>query len=196
MATNINELPWPLRIVIAIFAGILAYAAGFYFLLQDQKAVNATDQAALDKVKARNNVLRQNEPLLIQVNSQIAALQLQIKQTEKVVPANKDVPGFINVIQDTASSSGIALRYLKPQAVVERDQYYGEMPFNIQIDGSYYSILSFFDRISKLERIVNIENIRVGSIAKGGAGGYAPGPGATVVVTCVARTFYSRAIAK
>lgn len=196
MATNINELPWPLRIVIAIFAGALVYAGGYYWWVQDAKTKNVADQAILDRIRARNNLLRQNEPLLVQVNSQIAALQLQIKQTEKVVPAGKDVSGFITVMQDTANSSGIALRYLKPQAVVERDPYYGEMPFNIQIDGSYFAILSFFDRISKLERIVNMENIRVGSIAKNGAGGYAPGPGATVMVTCVARTFYSRAISK
>src|SRR5579883_1651480 len=135
MATNFNELPWPLRIVIALVAGALVYVGGYYGWIQDQKTKNASDQAALDKIRARNNVLRQNEPLLVQVNSQIAALQLQIKQTEKVVPANKDVSGFITMMQDTANSSGIALRYFKPQPVVERDPYYGEMPFNIQVDG-------------------------------------------------------------
>ena len=40
-------------------------------------------------------------------------------------------------------------------------QYYTEVPFDLELDGPYYSALNFFDRVSKLERIVNISGLLV-----------------------------------
>jgi type IV pilus assembly protein PilO len=190
--TNMNELPWYAKLLISIGLGVALLFGGYYFLLQSMKDDNAKAQKQLDLIKTRNKQLRDTEPLLKNVEARIAVLQQQIKIQEKIVPKDKDVPGFIDMVQNAATESGIALRYLKPQALVERDQYYGEMPFAVQIDGSYYAILSFFKRVSELERIVNVENIHVGSTKGGGAGGYQSTAATTVVVTCTARTFYSR----
>jgi Tfp pilus assembly protein PilO len=30
------------------------------------------------------------------------------------------------------------------------------VPFEMELDGPYYSMLNFFDRVGKLERIVNV----------------------------------------
>ncbi len=35
------------------------------------------------------------------------------------------------------------------------------MPFDLEIDGPYYSVLNFFDRVGKLERIVNVSNVLI-----------------------------------
>jgi len=189
-----NELPWYAKVLISLAAGAALLFGGYYFWLQNMKDDNAKAQQKLDLIKRRNQQLRDTEPKLKDVEARIAVLQQQIKIQEKIVPKDKDVPGFIDIMQNAATESGISLRFLKPQPLVERDQYYGEMPFNMQIDGSYYAILSFFKRVSELERIVNIENIKVGSVAKGGNGGYTATPTTTVVVGCTVRTFYSKSI--
>src|SRR5579883_1560315 len=179
--TNMNELPWYAKVLISLVAGAALIFGGQYFWLQQFKDDNAKAQKQLDVLLARNKQLRETEPKLKDVEARIAVLQQQIKIQEKIVPKDKDVPGFIDMMQNAASESGIALRFLKPQPLVERDPYYGEMPFSVQVDGSYYAILSFFKRVSELERIVNIENIRVGSTAKNGNGGYQATPATTVV---------------
>ncbi|MFQ5781101.1 MAG: type 4a pilus biogenesis protein PilO, partial [Nitrospiria bacterium] len=40
---------------------------------------------------------------------------------------------------------------------------YVEIPVNIEVAGGYHSLAVFFDKISKLSRIVNVSNIRMTS---------------------------------
>jgi Tfp pilus assembly protein PilO len=69
------------------------------------------------------------------------------------------------------------------------------VPFAIDIDGPYYSVLNFFQRVAELERIVNVSNMQMGNTKSGGAakvkGSYPYAPGETVVASCVATTFFS-----
>ena len=36
------------------------------------------------------------------------------------------------------------------------------MPFEVELDGPYYSMLNFFDSVGKLERIVNVSGLHGG----------------------------------
>jgi Tfp pilus assembly protein PilO len=69
------------------------------------------------------------------------------------------------------------------------------VPFAIDIDGPYYSVLNFFQRVSELERIVNIDNLQMANTKTTGPakvkGTYSYAPGETVVASCTATTFFS-----
>jgi type IV pilus assembly protein PilO len=78
---------------------------------------------------------------------------------------------------------------------VANKEFYSEVPFSIDIDGPYYSVLNFFQRVSELERIVNVSNMQMGNTKSGSAakvkGSYQYSPGETVLASCVATTFFS-----
>ena len=69
----------------------------------------------------------------------------------------------------------------------------------LNIAGPYYAVLDFFQRVSKMERIINISNLAMASVTKpSGAGvkhAYHYEPNESVVASCMATTFYSRASA-
>jgi Tfp pilus assembly protein PilO len=69
------------------------------------------------------------------------------------------------------------------------------MPFDIELDGPYYSMLNFFDRVGKLERIVNISGLLVSTTKNPSAAKvkhtYQYAPNESVVATCTATTFFS-----
>jgi Tfp pilus assembly protein PilO len=74
-------------------------------------------------------------------------------------------------------------------------EYYTEMPFDIELDGPYYSMLNFFDRVGKLERIVNMSGLILAN-TKNPMGAkakhtYQYAPNESVVATCTATTFFS-----
>src|SRR5437773_2113679 len=66
---------------------------------------------------------------------------------------------------------------------------------NAELDGPYYSMLGFFDQVSKLERIVNVSNLQVATTKKASEAKakhtYKYAPNESVVATCVATTFFS-----
>jgi Tfp pilus assembly protein PilO len=69
------------------------------------------------------------------------------------------------------------------------------MPFDLELDGPYYSVLNFFDRVSKLERIVDISNLLVASTKKPADAKakhtYEYAASESIVATCTATTFFS-----
>jgi Tfp pilus assembly protein PilO len=84
-------------------------------------------------------------------------------------------------------------RYTAQQ--VSSKEFYTAVPFEIELDGSYYSMMRFFDDVSKLERIVNVSNLLVANTKKSSEAKvkhtYQYAPGESVVATCVATTFFS-----
>jgi len=69
------------------------------------------------------------------------------------------------------------------------------VPFDLELDGPYYSMLNFFDRVSKLERIVNVSSLMVASTKAPGAAKtkhtYQYAPNESVVAAFTATTYFS-----
>ncbi|HTW32757.1 MAG TPA: type 4a pilus biogenesis protein PilO, partial [Candidatus Sulfotelmatobacter sp.] len=78
---------------------------------------------------------------------------------------------------------------------VKSQQYYTEVPFEVELDGPYYSALNFFDRVSKLERIVNVSNLLVATTKNPAAAKakrtYVYAPNESIIATFVATTYFS-----
>jgi type IV pilus assembly protein PilO len=77
---------------------------------------------------------------------------------------------------------------------VTQKQYYSELPFDLEIDGPYFSMLNFFEKVGTMERIVNIEGLRmagIGSKVSVAKRKYEYAPGETITVACTAKTFFS-----
>ena len=74
-------------------------------------------------------------------------------------------------------------------------EFYTEVPFEIEFDGPFYSMLGFFDRLGKVERIVNVSNLMVASTRKPSDAKakhtYQYAPGESVVATAVTTTYFS-----
>ncbi len=63
------------------------------------------------------------------------------------------------------------------------DKFYEEIPVKVNITGGFTSMVYFFDKIAKLPRIINIEDISIGDAKD------VPGRGRVVNTTCVVKTY-------
>ena len=65
----------------------------------------------------------------------------------------------------------------------------------MELDGPYYSVLNFFDRVGKLERIVNMSDLLIANTKKRNDAKvkhtYQYAPNESIVATCKATTFFS-----
>jgi type IV pilus assembly protein PilO len=180
--------------VIVLVAVLVAAGAYFGFL----KAMDDANRVALEALKAKqaeNENLRSFEPKLAELERQIGTLQAQMEIQKKIVPDEKEADKFISLVQDTANAAGIEVRSFTTKPIASKE-FYTEAPFEMEIDGPYFGVLNFFERVAKLERIINVENLHMGSTKK--TGGvvkkvYQYGPGESVVASYVAKTFYSNA---
>ncbi len=197
-----NELPFIARLGVLIVAGAGIFAAAWYGFIPGMNglaAMRAANDAAMEKVKAQeadNARLKPYEGQLKQLEVQIESLQRQMERQKEIVPEEKSADQFIRDLQNDAQQAGVEIRgYVsKPE---NAKQYYTEVPFDIEVDGPYFAMLNFFEKVGTMERIVNIDGLKMSGIGSKGQSAvkhkYDYAPGETVTVSCTAKTFYSHA---
>jgi type IV pilus assembly protein PilO len=93
-----------------------------------------------------------------------------------------------------AMKAGVELRRYTAKPTSSKD-FYTELPFEMELDGPYYSMLNFFDHVGKLERIVNVSGLLVSNTKKPADAKakhtYQYAPSESVVATCLATTYFS-----
>ncbi|HEY2498777.1 MAG TPA: type 4a pilus biogenesis protein PilO [Candidatus Angelobacter sp.] len=182
------------RAGILFLAAAMVGAAYYYIYFNPMYQANQQLDAKIKDKKDENERLKTFEPKLLEVNRNMAILQQQLEIQKRIVPEDKDADQFIKLLHDTAATSGIEIRRYTAMPVTNKE-FYSEVPFAIDIDGPYYSVLNFFQRVAELERIVNVSNMQMGNTKSGGAAkvktGYSYAPGETVLASCTATTFFS-----
>jgi len=189
-----NEMSVATRLLVLIVVGALLSAVVYYMWFNPKIQTNADLKTKIADKNRENEILRPYESKLQQLTRDMAILEQQIEREKKVVPDDKDADQFIRLLHDTAATSGIEIRRYTALPVANHE-FYSDVPFTIDIDGPYYSVLNFFQRVSELERIVNIDNLQMTNTKTTGAakvkGTYPYAPGETVVASCTATTFFS-----
>ena len=178
-----------------VLAGAGLVTAGLYFtVFKSQRDQNTTAQAQLESKRKENAELEAYRPKLAEMERQLASLKQQLEIERRIVPDEKEVDGFMRMLDAEASKAGIEIRRYTAQPVSQKD-FFTEVPFEMELDGPYYSMLNFFDRVGKLERIVNVSNLLVSTTRKPSDAKakktYQYAPNESIVATCKATTFFS-----
>jgi type IV pilus assembly protein PilO len=191
---NFSELSGLKQWGAVLAGGAIVTAALFFTVFKSQSEKNTAAQHALEEKVRENNELESYRPKLKQIEQQLAELKQQLEIEARIVPNEKQLDGFISMLDGEAQKAGVELRRYTAKPVAQKE-YYTEVPFDIELDGPYYSMLNFFDRVGKLERIVNVSGLLVATTksptdAKA-KHTYQYAPNESVVATCTATTFFS-----
>jgi type IV pilus assembly protein PilO len=190
-----SELPVKSKLLI-IFVAAIAISGALYYLyykpISDANEATAKQVAGLN---AENDSLRPYDNKLKDLDVQIGNLAQQLEQMKQIVPDDKEPDSFIRMVNATANSSGIEVRSYTTKPTVSKE-FFVEAPFDIELDGPYYSVLAFFDKMAKLERIINVSNLQMANVVKTSDAKvkhhYTYAPSETVVASCTATTYFSR----
>jgi type IV pilus assembly protein PilO len=162
----INEKYIPLDKKVKIGAAVallLLPGVLFYFLLfaPKQEEINSLEakkaelSAEVDKAEKAAANKKQHEDELIKAQEEFAKIAVKL-------PREQEIPGLLRTISDHGKRAGLDFISFKPGAEVPKD-FYAEIPVSIEIKGPYHNIGYFLDQVSKLERIVSVDNIKMGS---------------------------------
>jgi type IV pilus assembly protein PilO len=191
---NFNELSGLKQWAVLLAGGALLTAALYFTVFKTQRQANAQAEQELQAKLHENAELEAYRPKLAEIERQLASLKQQLEIERRIVPDQKEVDGFIKTLDAEAMKAGVELRRYTARPVNAKE-YYSEVPFEVELDGPYYSMLNFFDRVGKLERIVNMSGLLVATTKKPtdakAKHTYQYAANESVVATCVATTFFS-----
>jgi type IV pilus assembly protein PilO len=160
MELGLNKLPWYGQILIFVVLSA-AGVYGFHYLYADGVKVElAAKQSELDQVRAR--VTRGNAiaAQLPKFQADLIKLEQHLAGLKQVLPEQRDVGDMLRRIQTLAAASSLNVRYFKPQPVANKELH-AEWPMQLEFDANYHDLGSFFDKVAKVPRIINISGINI-----------------------------------
>lgn len=157
---NAGSLPVPVKAVLlgAIFVVLLGL--GYYFLW-------SPEIEALDTVKTKEQELR---TVFLNKKSQainLAGYKQQMVEIEKTfgallkqLPNKSQMDGLLTDINQAGLGRGLEFELFKPGQETQAE-FYAEMPIAIKVLGTYHDLGAFATDVSKMSRIVTLNNLSI-----------------------------------
>jgi type IV pilus assembly protein PilO len=142
---------------ILILAVILCLLGGFYvktFILPGREELSAL-QSQLDKAMKELNESKAITKDLETYRAQVKTLEEDLKNALKQLPNEKEIPEILKNISSLGKESQLEFALFRPK-VEEPQQFYAKVPIELTMIGTYHNTGLFFDRLSKLSRIINV----------------------------------------
>src|SRR5271157_5017490 len=194
MANPFRDMSVFLQVLVGVAVAFMLVVAGVFVPLSPvAQARTDLDKAVQDRTKLTQEVtqLQVYQQRYGELKQQMDALSKQLETLKTIVPEEKDTDEFIRLLQGAASASNVQLRRLTAQAIVSKE-YHFEMPFEVQADGPYFNILDFFERLSRLSRIINVGDLTFADPDASKSSKYPLRPGTTVAAVFTATTFFTK----
>jgi type IV pilus assembly protein PilO len=83
-----------------------------------------------------------------------------LKEAVAQLPAQKEIPDLLRNISTKARESGLEVMLFRPRGE-NYEEFYAEIPVDIAVRGDFHSIVTFFDEVGRMDRVVNISNIEL-----------------------------------
>ncbi len=162
---NAGSLPWPVKGVLLAVLFVLFVGAGYWFLWSP--SLEELDQAKNKEAELRDIFLAKKKQAI-----NLDAYKQQMVDVEKTfgallrqLPDKSQMDGLLTDINQAGLSQGLEFELFKPnQEIVS--EFYAEMPISIKVVGGYHDLGAFATEISKLSRIVTINNISIAPLSK------------------------------
>lgn len=148
---------------------IIIIISFFYFIYFPDRETLKSRQEEFSKLQAKYNEQQKVLANLPRFKKELKELQEKFEESLKMLPNSREIPSLLTNISNLAKECGLEIFLFQPKPEVPQD-FYSEIPVEMKVIGKYHDFGYFFDKISKLPRIVNIKEMSIDSkIDKTGA---------------------------
>lgn len=160
MNDNITEiLEKPIAVRIAILVGTVALIGGafWYFALSGAQEELTELSGQVDTLKKQVAEKRSIAANLGKFEEEVQRLDIELNKALRELPDKREIDDLLDRISDKARDAGLEIRLFQPAG--ERVQeFYAEVPVELEVLGTYHQLATFFDEVAHLNRIVNVQD--------------------------------------
>jgi type IV pilus assembly protein PilO len=178
---NAGNLPVPVKAVILGVLFVILVAAGYWFFwaptlekLNQEKAKELELREVFMTKKKQAVKLDEYKRQMVEIERIFGALLKQL-------PDKSQMDGLLTDINQAGLARGLEFELFKPsQETIS--EFYAEMPISIKIVGNYHDLGDFAADISRLSRIVTLNDLKIASQTKDSKDG-------KLVMEAIAKTY-------
>ena len=160
------NLPPKQKIALGVIFVILVAAVYWQFFLRSAWTERSEAQAELLGSRAEAEQTRQIASQRPHLEQEIKLLEALLQRAVMQLPAEKEIPSLLKRVASLGQETDLAVALFKPGPTVAKE-FYTEVPVQLKVLGTYHDLGMLFERLGRLERIVNVADLTIRPAAKG-----------------------------
>ena len=167
----LDKLPFYGQVLVfsALALGIVLIA---YFVFPNLKTMQAeidTMQGDLAEKQREISDGQAIEARLPEFESEIKSLKQKLGDVQQILPTGRETGDLLRWIKNLGDQSNLDLKSFSPGGL-RSVEFYKEFPIEMNVTGTYHDLGLFLDRVSKYQRIINVDNLRMSKVTRGERG--------------------------
>jgi type IV pilus assembly protein PilO len=143
-----------------------AYYGGVHMGLEQE---TADARGMHDTLERQLNEAHARQKEYLKLREEVSAREALDKQNLRILPDTAEIPAFLDDLNRLAELSGLQMEQVTPSPEVA-EQFYIKVPVALTVRGRYHELSKFFYNISRLERAINMEDIRIATADRQASG--------------------------
>jgi type IV pilus assembly protein PilO len=179
---RILELPPRQRVLLLVGSVALLFFLYAYFLYWPRSAVIAEKEQERSRLEIDRNHKVAMVANLDRTRQEVVELNARLHEAVAQLPDTKEIPDLLSNVSSLGREAGLEIIQFK-QRKEEYADFYAEVPVDILVRGTYHQVATFFDKVGRMARIVNVGDVSIKSPSK------LEGDPVELDTSCVAVTF-------
>lgn len=163
---KVEELDKIQRIAICVVTCIALIGSIFYFSILPKYEEIKQEKQTLQSLGTQLDIARKKAARLASLQREWKMKEAEFRKVMRALPENKEIPSLLTSISQSGQDTGLEFLLFQPQREVNKD-FYGEIPVRIELTGNFHNMVMFFDKVTGLNRIVNIRDIKIAGYKDG-----------------------------
>lgn len=146
-----------LAIVGTVAAVVLLYAYFLYWPREAQIEEKTKQVENLRRDRDRKAALVGN---IEAARKEVQKLDGDLRAAVAQLPDTKEIPELLSAVSSLGIESGLEIVQFK-QREEEYADFYARVPVDIVVRGTFHQVVSFFDKVGRMPRIVNVSEVSI-----------------------------------
>ncbi len=160
---DFKKLPRYVQAIISIAPSlIIAIVVIILLILPKNKEIKALE----NKISAQVNEIAKNDSKaakLSELTAENERLKKRLVELKEQLPEEKEVSSLLKQVSGLCINSGLEIALWKPEEKKTHPSgIVYEIPVKVELTGSYHNLGYFFSSLTKLNRIINLSDIKLG----------------------------------
>ncbi len=151
----------PAQRVLLLIGTIAVLGALFYFLIYkgQLESVNRLHRSIAEQEKKLADLKKAAADVEV-LQKDLARAEEELNQALVLLPDRKEIPGLLENVSQLGAEVGLENLLFQPQPE-QVQEFYATVPIRLDLIGTYHELGLFLDRVSKLNRILKVENLNM-----------------------------------
>jgi len=141
---------------------LLVFGVTYSVYVQSAQDEIAANEQKLEVQQKKIMELGETAKYLQQFQREVEKLKIRLQEAEDQLPKTAEIEKLLRDISFEATQSGLQMQDVNVAREVSKGEF-AAVPVKMTVLGAYHELGVFFDRLSRMPRIVNVANLHLSS---------------------------------